>query len=329
MKFHLDFTPKISQHQINHQQGVLFMGSCFSEHIAGKLDQLNFEVDTNPFGIVFNPKSIELAINRILTKHYFLSTDVFEKDGFWYCLETHTSIFAKTQLDLLNKLNALIDEWHIKLKHAKWLVITVGSAYVYKHSEHQCIVANCHKLPNTLFEKQLLQTNDIVSDYTLLIENIKNINPNLQILLTVSPVKHLRDGFIENSLSKAILIQAVHQLVSKHMNCSYFPAYELVTDDLRDYRFYQTDMAHPNHQAIDYVWQKFEQTYFSNDTKLINEKLIDIHLALRHKPFNMDSEAFLQFKKAYYKKCEALKHQYSWLNLEVELNYFNNSNIIS
>lgn len=322
MKFHLDFTPKISQQQINHQQGVLFIGSCFSEHIAGKLGQLKFEVDTNPFGIVFNPKSIELAINRILTKNYFTSTNVFEKDGFWFCLETHTSLFATTQLDLIKKLNTLIDEWYIKLKHAKWLVITLGSAYAYKHIEQERIVANCHKLPNTLFEKQLFQSNDIVSDFSILIENIKNINPQLQVLLTVSPVKHLRDGVIENSLSKAILIQAVHQLVSKHTRCSYFPAYELVAEDLRDYRFYQADMAHPNQQAVDYVWQKFEQTYFSNDTKLINEKLVDIYLAMHHKPFNMDGDAFLQFKKTYYKKCEALKQQYSWLNMEVELNYF-------
>ncbi len=322
MKFHLDFTPKISQNQINHQQGVLFMGSCFSEHIAGKLNQLKFEVDTNPFGIIFNPKSIELAINRIITKHYFTTTDIFEKDGTWFCLETHTSLFANTQFDLLQKLNALIDEWHTKLKHTKWLVITVGSAYAYKHVEQQTTVANCHKLPNTLFEKQLLQTNDIVSDYSILIENVKSINPQLQILLTVSPVKHLRDGVIENSLSKAILIQAVHQLVSKFINCSYFPAYELITDDLRDYRFYQADMAHPNHQAIDYVWQKFEQTYFSNETKLINEKLIDINLAVNHKPFNVEGDAFMQFKKTYYKKCEVLKQHYPWLNMEVELNYF-------
>ena len=328
MKFHLDFTPKIGQHQINHQQGVLFMGSCFSEHIADKLNQLKFEVDTNPFGIVFNPKSIELAINRILTKQHFLPTDVFEKDGFWYCLETHTSLFANAQLDLLKKLNVLIDEWHIKIKHAKWLVITVGSAYAYKHIEQESIVANCHKLPNTLFEKKLLQASDIVYDYSFLIERINSINPHLHLLLTVSPVKHLRDGVIENSLSKAILIQAVHQLVSKYSNCSYFPSYELVTDDLRDYRFYQEDMAHPNQQAIEYVWQKFEQAYFSNETKSINEKLTDINLARHHKPFNIDGDAFLQFKKTYSRKCEALEQQYPWLNMEIELNYFNYSHII-
>ena len=207
-------------------------------------------------------------------------------------------------------------------------MITIGSAYAYKHIEQQKIVANCHKLPNNLFEKQLLQASDIVSDHSILIENIKSINSQLQVLFTVSPVKHLRDGMIENSLSKAILIQVVHQLVRQHTQCSYFPAYELVTDDLRDYRFYQADMAHPNQQAIEYVWRKFEQTYFSNETKLINEKLIDIHLAMHHKPFNMEGETFLQFKKTYYKKCEALKLHYSWLNLEVELNHFNDSNII-
>lgn len=324
MQFHLDYKPTSSVQQMSHQQGVLLIGSCFSEHIYSKLNSLKFTTDTNPFGIVFNPKSIAIAINRILTKDYFTTNSIFEKDGLWFCFEAHTSIFGQTQLELVNTLNTTINEWYEKLKKAQWLVITVGSAYAYKHTEQQQTVSNCHKLPHSIFEKQLLQSNDIVSDYSILIENLKYVNPELQVMLTVSPVKHLRDGVIENSLSKAILIQAVHQLVSQNSNCHYFPAYELVTDDLRDYRFYKADMAHPNEMAIDYVWQKFEEVYFSDDTKLINLKFADVHTAFHHKPVNKGTEAFTKFKSTYYKKCEALKAQYPWADLSTELMYFKN-----
>lgn len=322
MHFHLDYKPTVSQQHISHQQGILLMGSCFSEHIADKLTIRKFTVDTNPFGIVFNPKSIEIAIHRMVNKIYYKEKDVFEKEGFWFCLETHTSIFANTSQELITLLNTIINEWHIKLKNASWLILTLGSAYAYKHSEQQQIVANCHKLPSTLFEKKLLQPNDLVTDYSNLIKTIKQLNPTIQLIFTVSPVKHLRDGLIENSLSKAILLQTIHQLVNQHKHCYYFPAYELVIDDLRDYRFYEPDMAHPNQQAIDYVWQKFEEVYFSIVTKSINEKLMDIHLALNHKPFNSNSEASVKFKTTYYKKCEALKKQYPWINLELEKKYF-------
>ncbi len=324
MKFHLNYKPAINVQQMSHQQGVLLIGSCFSEHIYNKLNNLKFTTKTNPFGIVFNPKSIALSINRILTKNYFTINDVFEKEGLWFCFEAHTSIFKQTQIELVNSLNTTINEWYKNLKMTKWLIITVGSAYAYKHTEQQQIVANCHKLPHSIFEKQLLQSNDIVADYSILIGALRQINPELQIILTVSPVKHLRDGIIENSLSKAILLQAVHQLVNQHTNCQYFPAYELVTDDLRDYRFYKADMAHPNDMAIDYVWQKFEEVYFSDDTKLINLKLADIHSAYNHKPLNKGTEAFTKFKSTYYKKCETLQTQYPWVNLSQELAYFKN-----
>ena len=322
MQFHLDYKPIISAQQMSHQQGVLLIGSCFSEHIHSKLNSLKFTTETNPFGIVFNPKSIAISLNRILIKNYYTINDVFEKDGLWFCFEAHTSIFEQTQLELVNILNATINSWHEKLKKAQWLVITVGSAYAYKHINLQQTVSNCHKLPNSTFEKQLMSSSDIVSDYSTLIENLKQLNPELQVMLTVSPVKHLRDGMIENSLSKAILIQAVHQLVSRNRNCHYFPAYELVTDDLRDYRFYKADMAHPNGMAIDYVWQKFEEVYFSDDTKLINLKFADVHSAFHHKPLNKKTEAFVKFKSTYYKKCEALKAQYPWADLSTELMYF-------
>jgi hypothetical protein len=324
MSFHLDFNPVISQYKITHQDGVLMMGSCFSEHIAERLSLLKFQVETNPFGIVFNPESIHMALSRTINKHYFTEEDVFENEGKWFCLEAHSSVSASTKQELLNTLNQTIDIWNSKLHRSKYLVITFGSAFCYSYKEKELIVANCHKLPATLFEKKLSETDSILKSYQDLIEKIKTFNPQLTILFTVSPVKHLRDGVVENNLSKAVLIQTVHQLVKYNSNCFYFPAYELVNDDLRDYRFYEADMAHPNKQAVDYVWEKFSNVYFNDEIKIVIDEIQEINQAMNHRPFNIESESHMKFKKTFYQKCVELSTKYIWLNLETELNYFSN-----
>ncbi len=317
MRFHLDFQPKKSPHSIQHQEEILFLGSCFSEHIAHKLEQLHFSVNTNAFGIVFNPISIEKILHRIINNFFFNENDVFEKNSLWYCLEAHSAIFGTTKNELIEKLNNIINHWHLKLKNAEWLFITMGSAYGYENIEQKKIVANCHKLPQNNFEKKLLSTETITDAYSKLIKDIHQFNPQLKIIFTVSPVKHLRDGVIENSLSKATLISAVHKLTQSNSSCFYFPAYELVTDDLRDYRFYKEDMAHPNQQAIDYVWQKFSECYFTSETNQLNKQLHEINLAKTHKPLQPDSLAFLEFKKNHEQQCETLMLQYPWLKLKV------------
>lgn len=323
MQFHLGFQPEISQKKITHNDDVLLIGSCFSEHIGNRLNELKFRVHTNPFGIVFNPKSIETTLNRIINKDYFEENDVFEKEGNWYSLEAHSSVFAAGKNELLALLNNTIDEWNLKLKSASFLIITVGSAFAYKSKLKEKIVANCHKLPQAEFDKVLLETQDIVFDYQILIDKLKQINPNLNILFTVSPVKHLRDGVVENSLSKAILIQSVHQLIKQNANCVYFPAYELVNDDLRDYRFYESDMAHPNVQAINYVWKKFSEVYFNEISHSINEKIIHIHQAYHHRLFNESTESSVKFKHKFYQKCVVLQSEFPHIDLSKELHYFN------
>ncbi len=315
MQFHLNFQPKKSLCNISHQEGILFLGSCFSEHVAHKLEQLYFNVNTNVFGIVFNPISISKSLHRIINQTYFNENDVFQKNNLWYCLEVHSTIFGMTKNELLEKLNNGIKQWQEYLKNAEWLIITMGSAYGYKHIERQEIVANCHKLPQSNFEKVLLNTDTIIDAYSKLIQDIHQFNPQLKIIFTVSPVKHLRDGVIENSLSKATLILAIHQIIKNNASCFYFPAYELVIDDLRDYRFYKEDMAHPNQQAIDYVWQKFSDVYFTAETNQLNKQLHDINLAKTHKPLQPNSLAFLEFKKNYELQCESLMSQYPWLKL--------------
>lgn len=323
MQFHLDYKPVVSPEKITHEDQVLLIGSCFSEHIGNGLGDHKFKVDSNPFGIVFNPSSIAKGVTRIVNKNYFTDTDVLEIDGKWISFESHSSISASTKVELLNTLNGIIDAWHVKIKSAKWLVITFGSAYAYRHSEKNTIVANCHKLPHTLFEKQLLESPEIVSELQTLLNLLLQFNAGFKILYTVSPVKHIRDGVVENSLSKSILIQSVHQLVKANTNSVYFPAYEIVTDDLRDYRFYESDMAHPNKQAIDYVWKRFSEVYFNETTNGINEKVLTIQQAYNHRLFDQSSPSSIKFKKGFYEKCLALQSEYIWLDFSKELKYFN------
>lgn len=322
MKFHLNFTPHESVFKINHQDEILFIGSCFSEHIASKLISLKFNCSTNPLGIVFNPQSIYDCLIRCISQTSFTTKDVFEKNGLWFSLYCHTSIYHTTQQGLLDFINQQLDAWHRKLKTAKCLIITLGSAYAYNHVESTNIVSNCHKLPNNQFRKQLLNLNSLYQQYTELIKTLLNLNPSLQILFTISPVKHIKDGIVENSRSKAILIELASTLVDENLCCSYFPAYELVSDDLRDYRFYEADLVHPNQQAIDYVWQKFSNSFFNLQTLTINSTLNEINSAKQHKPFQENSEEYKLFKKKYFEKCEVLKKENPWLNLESEISFF-------
>ena len=322
--FHLNFNPEISSEKINHQQDVLFIGSCFSEHISKKLIDLKFSIDSNPFGIVFNPKSIYSSLQNCIHNIEINESHYLERDEHWFCLDAHSSLNSLKKNELQSRLLDTRNNWHEKLKTANWLVITFGSANCYEFKNTQTIVSNCHKLPANQFIKKMISSRDIVSDYDSLIKELQLINPNLKIIFTVSPVKHLRDGLIENSLSKSILIQSVHELISKHAHCYYFPAYELVTDDLRDYRFYESDMAHPNMQAINYVFDKFVEVYFAEETKKINKHLSEINLAFQHKSFNSESQSHKAFKLNMMLKCKELSIKFPFLNLTMELNYFEN-----
>ena len=323
MQFHLGFIPAVSAQKITHNDGLLLIGSCFSEHIGNHLNDFKFDVNTNPLGIVFNPKSIETALNRIIHKTFFTKEDVFEKEDLWYTFEAHSSISATTAEELIIILNESMGHWHEKLKHAHWLMITFGTAFAYQELSKNAIVANCHKLPQAHFNKVLLQSEDIVETYTTLLEQLRQFNSHLHVLFTVSPVKHLRDGVVENNLSKAILIQSVHALIKNQPHCVYFPAYELVNDDLRDYRFYESDMAHPNKQAIEYVWKRFAEVYFNPTTLSINEKVLHIHQAYRHRLLKETTESSSKFKHKFYQKCVILQSEFPHLNLSKELQYFN------
>ncbi len=320
--FHLNFNPEKSPEKINHIQKVLFIGSCFSEHISKKLVDLKFEIDSNPFGIVFNPKSMYSMLLNCIHKTEINDLHYIERDERWFCLDAHSSLNSSKKNELQSSLLDARNNWHNKIKTANWLVITFGSAYCYEFIKTQTIVSNCHKLPANQFAKKMISSQDIVSDYDVLIKELQLINPKLKIIFTVSPVKHLRDGVIENSLSKSILIQAAYELISKHSNCFYFPAYELITDDLRDYRFYESDMAHPNMQAINYVFDKFVEVYFNDETKFINKQLVEITAAYKHRAFNTESASYIKFKDGMLLKCIELTKEFPFIDLTTEIKYF-------
>lgn len=322
MQFHLGYTPPISDEKLEHQEKVLMIGSCFSENIFERLQEMKFNVNCNPFGIVFNPESICKTLHRVIDKDYFTVDDIFEKEDQFFSFEVHSSISSSSAKTFLNELNATIDQWHEHLKSAKFLIITFGSAFAYWHLKRKELVANCHKFPGSVFKKRLLASTNIIDSYGVLFHKLINFNPKIDVILTVSPVKHLRDGVVENNLSKANLITAVHQLIARFQCCRYFPAFELVNDDLRDYRFYEADMAHPNQLAINYVWDKFSGTYFSDETKKLNQVIAEINKAKQHNPFNPESQAHIQFKHNYLDKCKDLSIKYPWINLKEEINYF-------
>lgn len=310
MKFHLNYTPPKSEFEINHSHKIFMIGSCFSENVGKRLSANKFNVLSNPFGTLFNPLSIHLSLQNTLKQEKANEKFLLEHQGSYYSYLHHSSIHADSKEELIEKINSATENAFQFLKNTDELIITFGTAFYYHHKQLGETVANCHKQPGNLFDKKLLSVNEIVSSYSELIKNISNINPGSKIIFTVSPVKYLKDGVIENNISKSVLLLAVHELVSQHKNCFYFPAYELVNDDLRDYRFYKEDLAHPNEQAIQYVWQKFSETFFSEKTREVNKEIEKLNSALNHRVMNeqnLEYQKLQDFISAQREKIKALE----------------------
>ena len=283
MQFHLQYTPIKSSFEIKHQHQLFLIGSCFSENIHQKLIDLKFNSFSNPNGILFNPISIYQALNTAVNLPITQQAFIIKRDGLYYSFLHHTIINDSNSKILQQKIQEIEILKTEKLKSCHYLFITFGTAYYFLHKTLNIPVANCHKQAQQEFEKRKLSVNEIVETYHNLIHSLVKINPQLKIIFTVSPVKHLKDGLIENNLSKATLLLSVNEICNLHSNCFYFPAFELVNDDLRDYRFYKQDMAHPNEQAIDYVWEKFSDCYFNSDTKKINEEIEKLNSFIHHR----------------------------------------------
>lgn len=311
MNFHLNFTPETSSFKINHSQSILLVGSCFSENIGKHLQDAQFKVSVNPNGILFNPLSISTFLKSTIENKKTEKHSTLQRDNLFYSYNHHTSFYASTESYLLRKLDAITDSTHHTLKSADVLVITFGTAFYYHHKELAQTVANCHKQSASTFDKKLMEVEEMVSIYTSLIQELENFNPKLKVIFTVSPVKYLKDGIIENNLSKSTLLLGINKLIKLFPEHLYFPSFELVNDDLRDYRFYKEDLAHPNQQAIEYVWQKFSDCYFEAKTSEINLEIQKLNSALNHRQMNENSAengklaAFIEKQKNIIKKLDS------------------------
>jgi hypothetical protein len=322
MEFRLNHTPKPFPFTISHKDPVLLIGSCFAENIGEYLVRDKFDCKINPNGILFNPISIANALTSYMNKsESFL---IVKGNEFYQSLNHHGDFSFSNENELKDAISKTHHDSFVFLKECKCLILTFGSAFTYRHLKLNTIVANCHKLPQSEFRKELLKTEEIVKVYADLLKDLKTFNPDLKIILTVSPVMYLRDGVEQNTLSKSILIQSVHELVEKHSNCFYFPAFELVNDDLRDYRFYKEDLAHPNNIAIKYVWNKFSEVAFSKETLILIEKIEEIVQAASHRPINESSISHQQFKKNYLQRCLDLEKEFPNLDLSKEKLVFGN-----
>lgn len=331
MKFRFEFDIKKLSQPITHKGKLLLIGSCFTENIGEKLKKYKFSVLENPNGILFNPVSVAEALESYIACDEFEKEDLFQLNEAWHSWKHHSRFSGLTAEEALNKINTSILEAYNFLKEADYLMITLGSAWTYTLTKKASnvkvgsVAANNHKAPADWFSKKLMPAEEVFNVLKKTLQRLVQFNSKLKIIFTISPVRHLREGVIENNRSKAVLIQAVHQLVEMFENLYYFPAYELVIDDLRDYRFYAEDLVHPNYFATQYVWEKFVDACTDEKTKMIMEEIHSINLAFKHKPFNSSSGQHKKFLKSFYEKTKALQEQYPYLNFEKELGYFSQS----
>ena len=304
---------KETKNRINYNSKLVLLGSCFSKNIGNKLTYFKFQTHQNPFGILFHPKAIENLITNAINEKEYVSKDLIFQDERWHSFDAHSNLSSSNQEILLKKLNSSVQATNKKLKKATHIIITLGTSWVYRSIETGAVVANCHKIPQNKFSKELLSIVEINKSLKTIISLLKSINKDINVLFTVSPIRHLKDGFIENTQSKSHLIAAIHNIVDCK-NVSYFPSYEIMMDELRDYRFYYEDMIHPNKIAINYIWEKFNETWFEENTWSIMKEIELIQKGMAHKPFDKNSEKHQNFLQNLESKKEKIRTQFPFIN---------------
>ena len=314
----MNFTTKIpitqNANPIDYNSKIVSFGSCFAENMGDKLLYYKFQTQVNPFGIIFNPFSIEKLIERVVLQRYFTKDDIFFFNERWHCYEVHSELSDADAEVFLSKLNQILSDTQKQLQQATHIIITYGTSWVYRHIETNAIVANCHKVPQKQFSKELLSIDSIQKAIQNTVSLIATLNPKCNFIFTVSPVRHLKDGFVENQVSKAHLIAAIYATTNtKQQTLNYFPSYEIMMDELRDYRFYADDMMHPSPMAIDYIWERFAATQIDASAITTMELVQTIQKGLAHRPFNPNSESHQKFEANLKEKIATLEAQYSFM----------------
>jgi len=313
----MQFTTQIpipkSDNPLDYNSRIVSLGSCFAVNIGQKLDYFKFTNTTNPFGILFHPPALEKCIGFAVNGKTFTGADIFFHNERWHCFEVHSDLSHPDKEMVLNHLNEAVSLANAEIKSATHLIITLGTAWVYRGIGTSELVANCHKVSQKEFTKELLSVVAIRQSLENIISLIQKANPNAQIIFTVSPVRHIKDGFVQNQHSKANLISALHEILAtgnQQPATTYFPSYEIMMDELRDYRFYAEDMIHPNQTAIDYIWQRFTDAAIAPQAQETMKTVDSIQKGLQHRSFNPGSQQHREFLASIDKKIRALQQQY-------------------
>ncbi len=302
---------------------LLLTGSCFTEHISDRLMQHKFNVLSNPNGILFNPLSVAHSLNSYIDNRQYTHDNLFYLNELWNSWDHHTR-FSDIDADTaLQNINNSQNQAATYIRKADHLLITLGSAFQYYLKDGSRPVANNHRAPSQWFEKRLLTIETIVDALSTTLDRLLTINPGVQVIFTISPVRHIRDGVVENNRSKARLIEAVHQLCEKYSSACYFPAYELLIDILRDYRYYDIDFVHPNFMATSCVWEEFVKSAMATEAIPLMQQIHEVTVAYRHRPRFPETEAHQKFLTTFATKCVLLMQQNPLINLNEELSYFN------
>jgi hypothetical protein len=343
MDFMVNIDIKKIPKPITYRDRILLIGSCFTEHIGNTLQELKFSVLQNPNGILFDPASVCKSLISYIENKKYSEADLFHLNEIWSSWQHHSRYSNISKEEAIKNINASQQQAHDFLKAADWIIITLGSSFSYRLSgsstfsqisqlggdpitiglEGAASVANCHRAPAQWFNKHLLSIDEIVSMLDNCYHRLLQFNPTLNIIFTVSPVGHIRDGVVENNRSKARLIESVHHMVNKFDHLHYFPAYELVIDVLRDYRFYDIDLAHPNYMATEFVLEKFALSCIDEASQELMQEIKKIMIARKHKAFQPDTNAHRQFLLSHFERVKTMQEKYPFLDLEEELAYFN------
>lgn len=306
--FRTELNPDTSPNKINLETPVLTLGSCFADAIGSRLVENKLPALCNPFGVIFNPVSILRLLEFSLSRTYPPPDSFGQRDEVFFNYFFHSSLSSLDPDDLIHRIEDRINEVHDFLGKCKWLIVSLGTAWVYQRVDNGEIVANCHKMPSQRFKKSLLSRKRILEDFDRFYQQLVQFNPEVRIILTVSPVRHLRDSLELNQVSKATLRLVCHSADQEYERISYFPGYELVLDDLRDYRFYAQDMIHPSIEAEEYIWQKFTQAYFDDRALDFLKLWKGIKGSLDHRPFHLSSASHQEFLKNTLAKLESLDY---------------------
>lgn len=314
----MNFTTKIliskSNYPIDYTSKIVSLGSCFAENMAEKFTFYKFQNTTNPFGIIFNPVSIDRIVQRIVNKEFFTEDDVFFHNERWHCFEVHSDVSHQDKDQFLKNLNVILEVTNQQIVQSTHVIITYGTSWVYRLKSSDEIVANCHKVTQNQFDKEIVSVEAIEKAIQSTMNLIRKVNTNCNFIFTISPVRHIKDGYVANQRSKAHLITALQSVMNTESGMvNYFPSYEIVMDELRDYRFYEKDMLHPNAIAIDYIWERFCESAISEESLITMNEVAAIQKGLAHRPFNPNSESHQQFLLNLHQKIAQLQNQFPFL----------------